>query len=61
MGRLMDKLMVECRSCGYGHVPHRLSARYHGGGLNLIKKRIQLWQCKQCGHFWEDSLFKKKS
>ena len=56
MGRLMDKLNVTCRACSHKHVPRRLSARYH----DEFKKRIHLWQCKQCGHFWQDSTFKPK-
>mgnify|MGYP002889415350 FL=1 len=57
MGRLMDRLKVHCRSCDYKHIPLRLSARYHDDE----GKRIQLWQCKKCGHFWQDSVFKKKT
>ncbi len=56
MGRLMDRLKVECRNCGYKHVPKRLSARYH----NDKKTIVHLWQCVECDHFWQDSVFKKK-
>ena len=54
MGRLMDRLKVHCRNCDHLHVPRPLSAKYHDreGG------RIQLWQCRECGHFWQDSVFK---
>jgi len=55
MGRLLDKLHVSCRSCGFKHIPKRLNARYQ----DEEKKRINLWQCKQCGHFWQDSVYKK--
>jgi uncharacterized Zn finger protein len=58
MGRLMKRLEVKCRNCNHTHVPHRLSARYHSGDAGTIKRRIQL--CKKCGHFWQDSVFKKK-
>jgi YgiT-type zinc finger domain-containing protein len=60
MGRLMKRLEVKCRNCDHTHVPHRLTARYHSGDAATIKKRVQLWQCKKCGHFWQDSVFKKK-
>jgi ribosomal protein L32 len=56
MGRLMDKLNVTCRACGYKHIPRRLSARYH----DTRGKRIHLWECKQCKHIWVDTAFKAK-
>ncbi len=56
MGRLMKRLEVKCRTCNHIHVPHRLTAKYHNGDNK--KSRIQLWQCKKCGHFWQDSVFK---
>ena len=55
MGRLMDRLIVECRNCKHKHIPHRLSARFH----NEEAKRIQLWKCKECGHFWQDSVLSR--
>mgnify|MGYP003651173329 FL=1 len=52
----MDRLMVECRNCNYRHIPIRLSAKYHDD--NVKKQRIQLWECRECGHIWKDSVFK---
>jgi uncharacterized Zn finger protein len=57
MGRLMKRLEVKCRNCNHTHVPHRLTAKYHKNEDR--KSRIQLWQCKECGHFWQDSVFKR--
>ena len=57
MGRLLDKLNVSCRACGHKHIPRRLNARYHDGE----RRRIYLWQCKECGHFWQDSAFNKRN
>ena len=57
MGRFMDKLKISCRQCNHEHIPRRLSARYHDG----LRKRVHLWECKECGHIWIDSAFKKKS
>lgn len=56
MGRFMDKLKISCRQCNYEHIPRRLSARYHDG----LRKRVHLWECKECSHIWVDSAFKKK-
>ena len=56
MGRLLDKMRVKCRACGHEHIPRRIQGKYLDGD----KKRISLWQCRECGHFWVDSAFKKK-
>lgn len=56
MGKLLDKLNVTCRACGHKHIPRRLNARYQ----DSERRRINLWQCKQCGHFWQDSVYKKR-
>jgi uncharacterized Zn finger protein len=53
MGRLLDKMKVKCRVCLHEHIPRRLQARY----LDGERKRISLWQCKECGHIWQDSTF----
>jgi len=53
MGRLLDKLTVKCRACTHKHIPRRLQARYLDGD----RKRISLWQCKECDHIWQDSVF----
>ena len=57
MGRLMDKLRVSCRGCGHKHIPHRLSGRYQNGS----KRRVYLWECKECGHIWKDSAFRSQT
>ena len=55
MGRLLDKMTVECRKCGHRHIPRRLQARFLDGD----KERLSLWVCKECGHIWRDSAFKQ--
>ncbi len=57
MGRLMERLKVHCRNCEYKHIPRSLTARYNDGDA----KRIQLWECRDCGHIWSDTAFKKAS
>ena len=57
MGRLMERLKVHCRKCEHKHIPRSLTARYNDNDA----RRIQLWQCRECGHFWQDSVFKKTS
>jgi len=56
MGRLLDKMTVECRKCGHRHIPRRLQARFLDGD----KERLSLWVCKECGHIWKDSAFKQE-
>lgn len=55
MGRLMDRLKVQCRRCNHWHIPHRLTAKYLDGS----KKHINMLQCVECGHFWIDSAMNK--
>jgi len=60
----MDRLKVHCRNCEHKHIPHSLMARYSGYSNTQATgraKQIQLWQCKECGHIWQDTAFKKKS
>ena len=57
MGRLLDKLKVKCRACLHEHIPRRLQARY----LDGKRERINLWQCKECGHLWQDSAFTRRA
>jgi len=56
MGRLLDKLKVKCRACLHEHIPRRLQARY----LDGKRERINLWQCEECGHLWQDSAFTRR-
>jgi len=56
MGRLTDKLNVSCRNCNHKHIPRRLTARYHDG----FRKRIHLWECRECKHIWKDTAFLKR-
>jgi len=56
MGRLLDKMKVKCRVCLHEHIPRRLQARY----LDGERKRISLWQCKECGHIWQDGVFTRQ-
>ncbi len=57
MGRLLDKMKVKCRRCQHEHIPRRLQARFLDDG----KERVSLWCCRECGHFWLDSAFRKAS
>lgn len=55
MGRLLDKMKVKCRRCNHEHIPRRLQARFLDGD----KERLSLWRCRECGHLWQDSAFKR--
>jgi len=55
MGRLLDKMTVKCRRCNHEHIPRRMQARYLDGD----RERRSLWVCKECGHIWQDSVFKR--
>lgn len=55
MGRLLDRMKVVCRQCGHRHIPRRINGRFLDGD----KERISIWQCRECGHLWVDSVFKR--
>jgi len=61
----MERLKVHCRNCEYKHIPRSLVARYSGYSnvrvAGSTPKQIQLWECKECGHIWQDTAFEKKS
>jgi uncharacterized Zn finger protein len=57
MGRLLEKLKVKCRACAHWHIARRISARY----LDGERERFLLLQCRECGHYWQDTAIKKNN
>jgi len=55
MKRLSERLEVSCRKCNHRHIPIRISGRFH----DEKRTRVYIWKCRECGHLWEDSIFKK--